>query len=476
MKVVSRFDKLVKDADGQAQWLFAILQSVHDGVLVIDDCEVVRLVNPEYTRITGVKENEIIGKRLRDVRPNALLPETLKDGKVRTGVYRKEGSNEYVVDMAPIVVHGQVIGAVSVCKGLTEVHKLTQELKRNKERLNELKRTVYSIYRATYTFAHIIGHNDKIKEMIRIAKRAAESDLPVLIMGESGTGKELFAQAIHQEGPRAEHPFVPVNCAAIPAALLESELFGYVEGSFTHAKKGGKIGLFELADGGTIFLDEIGDLPYDLQAKLLRVLQEKTIRKVGDTHERRIDVRIIAATNKDLRQLVAKQYFREDLFYRLHVITLHLPPLRERKEDIPLLAHSIIQASGGGGQRPVCSISQAAALLQSYDWPGNIRELKNVIDYAICMTDGMEIDLHHLPPSIMKDPEVFRSSTSIQPLRKMLEETEKRLIVEALRQFGTDVQGKKQAAKELGVSLATLYNKLKKLGISEDLPSSAPNG
>ncbi|MBB6284977.1 sigma-54 interaction domain-containing protein [Geobacillus subterraneus] len=464
--MMSNWGELERDVYAQVEWLLAILQSIHDGVLVIDDQEIVRLVNPEYTNITGVEADEIIGKRLRDVRPNAQLPETLRDGRVRVGVYRKEGEKEYVVDMAPIIVNHRVIGAVSICKGLTEVHKLARELKRNKEKLSELKRTVDSIYQAKYTFQHIVGRSRQLTEMIRIAKRAAESDLPVLIMGESGTGKELFAQAIHQASARAERPFVPVNCAAIPDSLLESELFGYVEGSFTHAKKGGKIGLFELADKGTIFLDEIGDLPYDLQAKLLRVLQEKTIRKVGDTREKAIDVRIIAATNKDLHQLVMKQYFREDLFYRLHVITLHLPPLRERKEDIPVLIESMLQSAATSAQHPVYSLSsEALALLQSYDWPGNIRELKNAIDYAICMTDKTEIHLHHLPPSISKGQAVCQPPVPAQPLKKVLEETERRLILETLHQFGSDVEGKRKTAKALGMSLATLYNKLKKLGI-----------
>lgn len=191
-----------------------------------------------------------------------------------------------------------------------------------------------SLYQAKYTFDQIIGKNGGLNEVVHIAKRAAESNLPILIMGESGTGKELLAQAIHNASNRSERHFIPVNCAAIPSTLLESELFGYEECSFTSAKKGGKTGLFELANGGTLFLDEIGDLPYDLQAKLLRVLQERTIRRVGGTHERNIDVRVIAATNKDLQQLVTKNCFQEDLFYRLNVITLQIPPLRERKEDI----------------------------------------------------------------------------------------------------------------------------------------------
>lgn len=457
----------------QIEWLMAIVHSINDGILVIDNHEIVRLINPEYTRITGVTPEKIIGKPLREVRPSAQLPDTLKDGKSRVGVYRKEGEKEYVVDMAPIVVNDKIIGAVSICKGLTEVHKLSQELKLNKEKLNQLKRTMDSLYQAKYTFDHIIGKNGGLKEVVHIAKRAAESDLPILIMGESGTGKELFAQAIHNASNRAKRPFIPVNCAAIPSTLLESELFGYEEGAFTNAKKGGKIGLFELANGGTIFLDEIGDLSYDLQAKLLRVLQERTIRRVGDTREREIDVRIIAATNKDLQQLVTKNCFREDLFYRLNVITLQLPPLRDRKEDIPALIDSMLRSSSMNGFHTTYSISKEALnVLQFYDWPGNVRELKNAIDYAVCMAEGTEIHIHNLPPFIARTEficEALNQRQSNQTLKRAIDEAERKIILETLYRFGSHVEGKKKSAEVLGISLATLYNKLKKFNLNSKI-------
>lgn len=468
LKESSEYSTLEKQID----WLSAIIHSINDGILVIDNQEIVRLINPEYTRITGVTPERIIGKQLREVRPCAQLPDTLKDGKSRVGVYRKEGNKEYVVDMAPIVANNQIIGAVSICKGLTEVHKLSQELKKNKEKLNQLERTMDSLYQAKYTFDHIIGKHGGLKEVVHIAKKAAESNLPILIMGESGTGKELFAQAIHNASNRTERHFIPVNCAAIPSALLESELFGYEEGSFTNAKKGGKIGLFELANNGTIFLDEIGDLPYDLQAKLLRVLQERTIRRVGDTREREIDVRIIAATNKDLKQLVTKNCFREDLFYRLNVITLQIPPLRERKEDIPDLIYSMLHSSSMNSLHPAYSINhEALKVLQLYDWPGNVRELKNTIDYAICMTEGTEIQINDLPEFIAKKGFIYRNLNqrqSNQTLKSAIDEAERKIIIETLYRFGNHTEGKKKAAEVLGISLATLYNKLKKFNLDSN--------
>ncbi|WP_421617520.1 sigma-54 interaction domain-containing protein [Brevibacillus sp. TJ4] len=452
----------------QTEWFQAIIHSIHDGVLVIDRDEIVRLINPEYTRITGVKPEMIIGKPLREVRPGAQLVETLKDGQTRVGIYRREGSTEYVVDMAPIHIDGQIIGAVSICKGLTEVHKLARELAKNKEKLLQLEKTVDSLYRAKYSFAQIVGADQGLKEVVHIAKKAADSHLPVLITGESGTGKELFAQAIHNASKRADRPFIPVNCAAIPASLLESELFGYEEGSFTNAKKGGKTGLFEIAHGGTIFLDEIAELPYDLQAKLLRVLQERSIRKVGEVREREIDVRVIAATNRDLQHLVEKNRFREDLYYRLHVLTIRIPSLRERRGDIPELVTAFLSASADRGQPAWTMEEEALHALKQYHWPGNIRELKNTVDYGVCMAESAEVRLHDLPDYIIsaaREAPRILSHDARPTLREVVDDAERTWISETLAQFGNDLEDRKKAAQTLGISLATLYNKMKRYNL-----------
>lgn len=293
-------------------WLEGIIDSINDGVLVIDSQGKVQFINKEYTEITGVSRNQIIGKYLIDVRKGAVLPKTLKDGKRRSGIQRKEGSNRYIVDMAPIYIRGKKAGAVSVLKSLNEVHDLAKELEKNQEKLGKLEKTMGQIYKTSYTFDDIVGGDDGLKESVNLSKKAAHSKLNILIQGESGTGKELFAHAIHHESPRSNHPFVPVNCAAIPTSLLETELFGYEEGTFTDSKKGGKIGLFELANFGTLFLDEIGDMPLELQAKLLRVLQDGRIRKVGSLAEQALDVQVITATNKNLENMVKKDKFRED--------------------------------------------------------------------------------------------------------------------------------------------------------------------
>jgi sigma-54 dependent transcriptional regulator, acetoin dehydrogenase operon transcriptional activator AcoR len=449
----------------QNQWLRAAILSIHDGVLIIDKAGIVRLINPEYTRITGVSPEEIIGKELRSVRPKAQLGETLNDGLTRVGIYRKEGEVEYVVDMAPILLNNEIIGAVSICKGLTEVHKLSKELKKNKEKISQLKQQMNSLYEAKYTFGQIIGANGGLQETVRLGSKAAESDLPVLISGESGTGKELFAQAIHNASPRSGRPFVPVNCAAIPASLIESELFGYEEGTFTSAKKGGKMGLFEVAHEGTIFLDEIGELTYEMQAKLLRVLEEKKVRRVGSTREKVINVRVIAATNRDLPQLIEKKHFREDLYYRLNVLHLYLKPLRERREDIPEIIHSILVKTNYNNLSKYVLDDAALKILQEHDWVGNVRELKNAMDYAICMTEDRVIKPRHLPESLYKES---LDGQNIKSLKETIETVEREKIISTLNQYGYDLEDKKKVAKVLGVSLATLYNKMKKYRINHE--------
>src|SRR5699024_10374307 len=395
----------------QIIWLQSILLSIHDGVLVIDRNSIVKMINPEYTKITGVKARDIIGMPLKEVRPNAQLVEIIKDGKERVGIYRKEGDIEYVVDLAPIRINEEVIGAVSICKGLTEVHKLAKQLQKDRDRL---QLQIGSIHNAKYTFDQIIGKSRGLSNTVRIAKRIAKSDLSLLILGESGTGKELFAQSIHNESKRALNPFIPINCATIPPSLIESELFGYEEGSFTDSKSGGKVGLFEMANGGTIFLDEIGELSLDLQAKFLRVLEEQTIRKIGSTTEKKINVRVIAATNRDLGHLIQKKMFREDLYYRLNVLKLNIPPLRNRIEDIPLIVEYVLQKQNEDYKETQYNLNKEVLdLLQRYKWPGNVRELINTIKFSVCMTESKEITVHDLPENMINNHLIEETSSTI---------------------------------------------------------------
>ncbi|WP_367037863.1 sigma-54 interaction domain-containing protein [Rossellomorea marisflavi] len=443
-------------------WLEGVIEAIHDGILVIDRSGTVQLINEEYTQITGVKREQIIGKPLLQVRPSAKLPQVLKDGRAREGVFRKEKSMEYVVDMAPIIKDDEVVGAVSVCKSIPEVYQLSEELKRSRKRVQQLKQAFGRIHQSTYTFSHIIGQNKDLLHMIERAKKAAATNLSILLTGESGTGKELVAQSIHHTSSRSSSPFVPVNCAAIPSALLESELFGYEKGAFTSSNEDGKSGLFELAHGGTLFLDEIGDMPVDLQSKLLRVLQEGTFRKIGGLEEQKVDVRIIAATNKDLPSMVANKKFREDLFYRINTIQLAIPPLRKRKDDIPAILTSLLKEQGNTN---IQVAPQAMSTLHQYEWPGNIRELKNAVHYGISMCEGSTISVEHLPDTI-RPTTGYRPTDRPRLLEDVLRDTEREVIVSVLNKTGTSVVGKKAAAKQLGISLASLYNKLSKLNIT----------
>lgn len=443
--------------DNADQWHIKVLDAINDGILVCDETTIVIYVNSEYTRITGVAYDDIVGRQLLAVRPGAMLPQVMKSGKPLAGVYRREGDIEYVVDMAPIIVGGETVGGVSIVKDITEVQKLSEEVNKYAKKTDRLKNLVDRLYRARYTFEDIIGGSFQIVDTIRIAKRAARGEADILITGESGTGKEVFAQAIHNASSRAGGPFVALNCAAIAPALIESELFGYEEGSFTGAKKGGRMGLFEIASGGTIFLDEIAELSPETQAKLLRVLQEKTIRRIGEAGEIPVDIRIIAATNRDLAAMVRENKFRADVYYRLNVLTIHLPPLRERIQDVGLLAEHFFSSQGRRLGRSLSADENVMAVLFKYSWPGNVRELRNVVEYAVNMCDGSTVTTLYLPPWLQGDTEPQAGL-----LANLVQAYEKKVILSLVERHGATSEAKRRIAKQLGISLATLYNKLKK--------------
>ena len=316
---------------------------------------------------------------------------------------------------------------------------------------------------------NIIGNSYLINKVKEEALMSAKTSSTVLITGESGTGKELFARAIHNHSNRAENPFIAVNCAAIPDNLLESELFGYEEGAFTGAKKGGSLGKFELANKGTIFLDEIGDMSLHLQAKLLRVLQEKEVDKIGSKRNIAIDVRIIAATNKDLEKMVEKGTFREDLYYRLNVIPITLPSLRERKGDIHLLIEYMIKEYANKLDKQVSYIDEnTLSCMINYDWPGNIRELQNVIEYSVNRCESNTITLENVPNRIKNNSNynsIKSTDDDSEHNIKTLEELEKREILKALEKFKKYKKDKELMAEALGISRATLYRKLEKYQI-----------
>lgn len=444
--------------------LKAIIHSSNDAISVVDENGNGILINPAYTRITGLTEEDVLGKpATTDIyKGESMHFHVLKTKKPVRGVKMLVGpkKKEVAVNVAPIIVDGQLKGSVGIIHDMSEIRELTTELQRAKERIRTLE--------AKYNFDDIVGRSEEMLIAIEQARIVAKTPATVLLRGESGTGKELFAHAIHNESGRKYNHFIRVNCAAISESLLESELFGYEEGAFSGAKRGGKKGYFEEANNGSIFLDEIGELSLSTQAKLLRVLQEREIIRVGGTKPISIQVRIIAATNKNLEQEIRKGNFREDLFYRLNRIPIYIPPLRSRLEDIPLLCDHLIKKINHDYGRNVEGITnEAAELLKRYAWPGNVRELENILGRAIIFMDYSEnrIDIKHLSKlgyNFQKNQEQDHPNEASLPLYTLVENFEKRIISHILHKHRGN---KTKTAKELGVSIRTLYYKMEKYGL-----------
>jgi PAS domain S-box-containing protein len=446
--------------------LEAIIHSSDDAISVVDEEGKGILINPAYTRITGLSRDEVIGKpATADISEGESIHlkvlqtrRAIRGTKMRVGPKRKE----VIVNVAPIIVNGKLKGSVGVIHDMSEIQSLTQELDRARRIIRTLE--------AKYMFEDIIGESEEMQIAVEQAKLGAKTPATVLLRGESGTGKELFAHAIHNASDRKFNKFLRVNCAAISENLLESELFGYEEGAFSGAKRGGKRGLFEEADKGSIFLDEIGELSANTQAKLLRVLQENEIVRVGGTKSISINVRVIAATNVNLEKGIADGTFREDLYYRLNRMPIQIPPLRSRKSDIPLISDSLISKLNQDYGRNVDGITERAInRLMDYHWPGNVRELENVLGRAMIFMKYNEtaIDLHHLPPLESTTKEIAGKNReglvpAARDLNSQLEEYEKKIIKDVLEQNNGN---KTAAAKILNVSVRNLYYKLEKYNI-----------
>ncbi|MDM5331102.1 sigma 54-interacting transcriptional regulator [Neobacillus sp. CF12] len=445
--------------------LQAIIHSSDDAISVVDENGRGILINPAYSRLTGLTQEQVIGQpATADISEGeSMHMKVLQTRRAVRGVPMRVGANkrEVIVNVAPIIVKGKLKGSVGVIHDMSEIKTLNRELNRARQIIRTLE--------AKYTFEDIIGSSEEMTLAIEQAKLGAKTPATVLLRGESGTGKELFAHAIHNASDRKYNKFVRVNCAAISESLLESELFGYEEGAFSGAKRGGKSGYFEEANNGSIFLDEIGELSANTQAKLLRVLQENEITRVGGTKPISINVRIIAATHVNLEKGIAKGSFREDLYYRLNRMPIHIPPLRNRKEEIPVLCERLIQKINRDYGRNVEGVTQTAIhKLMHYDWPGNVRELENILGRAMIFMNYNEtfINIHHLPdlrptktdnePRIVVHNQIVQQDRS---LSEMIEEYE----VEIIQQTLNNLNGNKTAtAKALGLSVRNLYYKLEK--------------
>lgn len=437
------------------QMLEAIIDCTSEAISVADHNGNTILINPSYTRLTGFKKEDVVNKPAtadigmqESVHLKVLSTgQGVRDIRMQIGATRRD----ILVNAEPIVVEGKLRGSVGVIRDVSQIRALRDELQEAKTRIRNLE--------AKYQFADIIATSDGMRFVIEQARLAALTPVTVLIRGESGTGKELFAHAIHGESPRKYKKFVRVNCAAISPTLLESELFGYEDGAFSGAKRGGKVGYFEEADGGSLFLDEIGELPVDVQVKLLRVLQEHEIVRVGGTSAIPVDVRIIAATNADLEQKVADGTFREDLYYRINRMPIQIPPLRDRLEEIEPLSDRIIRKLNQDYGRSVRGVDQAALeVFKSQHWRGNVRELENVIGRAMIYMTSTEqwIAPHHLQLSTRP---VATRATDAMSLQDAVARYERDLIERTIEEAGGN---KSEAARRLHISIRTLYNKLER--------------
>ncbi len=449
---------------GEGQLLQTIIDSLADAVSVVDEKGMGLMINRAYTRITGMTAEQVLNRPATvDIAEGESVHfQVLKTGKPIKGVRLKVGPwrRDVVVSCAPLLIKGELKGSVGVIHDISEIRRLMDELERARRLVRRLE--------SRYTFEDIIGRSPRLLEAIKRARQAARTPASVLLRGECGTGKELFAHAIHHDSDRADRPFIRINCASLTDTLLESELFGYVDGAFTGAKRGGRRGYFEEANGGTLFLDEIGAMSREAQARLLRVLQEGEITRVGESRPITIDVRVIAATNADLEELLKKGRFRQDLYYRLNVFPIIAPPLRHLREDIPLLADFFLRRYGEEYGRPGVELTPAVyPRLQAYHWPGNVRELQNVISRALINLGRHESEIkesHFMIPFAGEARPEPREAPDLSnaSLKERHGAWEKDLLKEALQQCNGN---KTAVARRLQISIRTLYNKLERYGL-----------
>ena len=451
-----------------ADYWKTVADTMQDGLLVVDDQGTILQVNPAVLEITGYEEDELIGQNCRILNCtgcNIFNKGRGKDwcslfieGRVlakQCFITGKSGEPISVTKRASVLKddRGREIGAVETLYDTTELVRKDQEI-------NALRRTLHG----RDGFYGMLGNSLPMQRLYKLLENVAPSAAPVLIWGESGSGKELAARAIHELGPRSEKPFIKVNCAALNENLLESELFGHVKGAFTGADRT-RIGRFEAASGGDLLLDEVGDIPLATQVKLLRVLEQKEIERVGDHRPISVDVRIIAATNHNLEELIREGRFREDLYYRINVVPVVMPSLRERQEDIPLLVSSFVASVAAKSGKSIHGVStEAMDLLLAYNWPGNVRELLNAIEYAVVLCPGEEIAVEHLPPRLIA-PGANLSADLLAGSKAALrghEDRQRQELLEALRACGGN---QSEAARRLGVSRVTIWNRCKRLKV-----------
>lgn len=438
--------------------LEVVVNTAYDGLIVVNKEKIITMTNQAFANFFHKSPEDMIGKPITDIYDNPKFTEVLETGKPVHGYIHDLNGHEIIASRIPIIQDGEIVGAFGkvVFRDVNELYALTKKVDSLRTELDYYKKTM--LEKNCSALELLKGKNPQMIALVQTALRVANSGSNVLLRGESGTGKELFAQLLHTQSSRRQGSFIKVNCAAVPENLLESELFGYEEGAFTGARKGGKLGKFELADKGTLFLDEIGDMEMAMQAKLLRVIQDREIERLGGSKPRKVDVRLVAATNRDLEAMIRDKQFREDLYYRLNVVTLTIPPLRERMDDLEALIETFIKKFNLQFAQSVTGITaETKNVLMKHRWPGNIRELENIIERAFNMLDGSEIQLKHLPNYLQildgREARPFAGGS----LETILNGVEKEALIYAL---DTANGNKVQAAKTLSLSRAGLYKKL----------------
>ena len=450
------------------------LNLLSECIIGVNEQGIINFFSGAYAQFLGIDDpKEAIGKHCTEVVENTRMHIIVETGQVEIGHIQRVNSQNVIANRIPIMKEGKVIGAIGkiMFHDIQQFKALADQIRAMESKLSYYQTELKRLQEGRFSFQSIVGESAKMEEVKMMALKVSKSRSTVLIRGESGTGKELFANAVHHASPRADGAFIRLNCAAIPRDLLEAELFGYEEGAFTGAKKGGKPGKIELAHKGTLFLDEIGDMSLDMQVKLLRVLQEKEIERIGGTKIQKIDVRFIAATHRNLREMVQRGEFREDLYYRLHVFAIDIPPLRERKEDMIHLTEFLIQKLNEELSSSVLSLDDRVRdIFMEHDWPGNIRELENVLERAMNVVEGTVIHVQHLPVYLrQKNLEGALSCKGYQEeseisysLQAEVESAEKRVIARALEKTAGN---RKEAAEILGIHRASLYRKIERYEI-----------
>lgn len=443
--------------------LAAVVDTINEAVTIIDRDEKVVCWNRRAEKLYNIPADEIIGRSIKSFFTQLVVTRVLEENReVRNSYHQPCEGTHVLINACPIRHDDVLIGSISAERDITELVHLHQDLSRANTQVRMLEKEIKNMNGSRDPFKTIMGHSRRLAETVAMARRVAGTSASVLIRGESGTGKDLFAEAIHKESSRGGKPFIVINCGAVPPTLFESELFGYKGGAFTGADRKGKPGKFELADGGTIFLDEIGEIPPEMQVKLLRVIQQNVFYRVGGNEPIKVDVRIIAATHRNLEDMIAQRLFREDLYYRLNVVSLELPPLRERKEDIPELVYTFINEFSRQHKRGINQVApDVMSVLLGYSWPGNVRELRNVLERLVILTEGDTIKVEHLPKSLKKQA-LTGEGQEAATLPDLTRRTERDIIARALRQAKGN---KAKAAKALGIPRSTLYYRMKALNL-----------